>query len=60
MLACGLWLAAERRSLDWHLVEGFTVAGHCSNLSKVQGSSVYSPLSDEGKKRQEILLDALT
>jgi hypothetical protein len=54
------WFAAERRSPDWHLVEGFTVAEHCSNLSEAQGSSVYSLLSSEGKKGQEILLDALT
>jgi hypothetical protein len=60
MLACGLWLAAERMSHDWHLVEGFTVAGHCSNLSEAEGSSVYSLLSSEGKKGQEILLDVLT
>jgi hypothetical protein len=49
----------ERMSDDWHLVEGFTVAGHRSNLmSEAQGRSVYSLLSDEGKKGQEILLDA--
>jgi hypothetical protein len=52
------WLAAEHMSHDWHLVEGFTVAGHCSNLSEAQVSSVYSLLSGEGKKGQEILLDA--
>jgi hypothetical protein len=43
---CRLWLMQQNRthmSDDWHLVEGFTVAGHCSNLlSEAQRSSVYS------------------
>jgi hypothetical protein len=56
--ACGSCSRTERMSPEWHLVEGFTVAGHCSNLSEAQVSSVYSLLSGEGKKGQEILLDA--
>jgi hypothetical protein len=58
MLACGL-ACSRTHEPDWYLVEGFTVAGHYSNLlSKAQGSSVYSLLSGEGKKGQ-ILLDAV-